>query len=182
MRKYFIDEANERQPQVLQVNSEKIRLYFDHSTEEREGMDGEKVTVHVAKYVELPVSAGSDALALAKYAVLAEIKEHDDSSAVNEFSYQDVPMWLDKDTRAGLKMRFEAEQAASLEETTLWYGTQSFTLPIATALQLLNALEVYASKCYDKTAEHKAAVAALEDADAVIAYNYEAGYPPKLKF
>lgn len=182
MRNFQISEANEQQPQVLQVNSESVRLYFDHTTEEREGMDGEKYTVYIAKYVDLPASEGTDALVLAKAAVIAEIEDYDKSSAVNEFSYQGVPMWLDKDTRAGLKMRFEAEEAAGEKNTTLWYGTQSFTLSIADAKNMLNALEVYASQCYDKTAEHKATVSAMRKADRVIAFDVTSGYPEKLEF
>lgn len=182
MRNYLIDEANEQQPQVLQVNSKNVRLYFDQTTEEREGMDDEKVTVHVGKYVELPIEWGTDAMTLAKKAVLREIEEYDTSESVNEFSYGGVSMWLDKATRAGLLLRIQAEQAAGEKNTTLWLGTQSFELEIDKALQLLYAIEVYASKCFDRTSAHKAAVEALDSVEAILAYDYTVDYPEKLQF
>lgn len=111
-----------------------------------------------------------------------EILAYDSSSAVNEFSIGGQPMWLDKATRAGLLLRFEAEGKAMRETTTLWYEGQSYTLPLAQAQQILIALELYASACYDKTQSHIAAVMALESKEAVEAYDYTTGYPEKLSF
>ena len=170
-------------PEMERISENQVNFYFDHSSRPYGN-----ATQYMA--VMVSVETQSDDIDEVKALVLPAIKEYrikqvsdyDGSSAVNEFTYDGVPMWLDKDTRAGLKMRFEAEEAAGKAETTLWYGSQSFTLAIAAAKNLLNALEVYASGCYDKTAEHKAAILALEDADEVIAYDYKAGYPEKLEF
>ena len=109
------------------------------------------------------------------------ILAYDSSSAVNEFSIGGQPMWLDKATRAGLLLRFEAESKVGRENTTLWYGGQSFTLPLAQAQQILIALELYASECYDRTQAHIAAVNAMESKEAVEAYDYTTGYPQKLQ-
>lgn len=68
------------------------------------------------------------------------------------------------------------------ENTTLWYNGISFTLPLNTAIQMLYALEVYASECYDNTQEHLANVDKMETLDAVLEYNYTVGYPDKLHF
>ena len=59
---------------------------------------------------------------------------------------------------------------------------QEFTLDIDDGLQMLAALEVYASECYDCTASHHASIIAMEVSDAVIAYDFTVGYPPKLVF
>lgn len=123
-----------------------------------------------------------DELAAAKEMVRAKITAYDSSSAVNEFTYQGTPMWLDKDTRAGLMLRLNAEQAGGHENTTLWYGTQSFSLPVSSAIQMLTALELYASACFDMTEEHKAAVDAKRTVNTVLAYDYTQGYPEKLAF
>jgi hypothetical protein len=111
-----------------------------------------------------------------------EILAYDSSNAVNEFSMGGQPIWLDKATRAGLLLRFEAESKVGRETTTLWYGGQSFTLPLAQAQQILIALELYASECYDRTQAHIAAVNAMESKEAVEAYDYTTGYPQKLLF
>ena len=111
-----------------------------------------------------------------------EILMYDSSNAVNEFSIGGVPMWLDKATRAGLLLRFEAEGKVGRTETTLWNNGQSYTLPLETAQQILIALELYASACYDNTQSHIAEVQKLDTIEAVEAYDYTTGYPQKLLF
>ena len=46
----------------------------------------------------------------------------------------------------------------------------------------MNTLELYASACFDKTAEHKANVLALDDIEDILSYDYTVGYPSKLHF
>jgi hypothetical protein len=111
-----------------------------------------------------------------------EILAYDSSSEVNEFSIGGVPMWLDKATRAGLLLRFEAEAKVGRTETTLWNDGQSYTLPLEQAQQILIALELYASACYDNTQSHIAEMQKMESKEAVEAYDYTAGYPSKLLF
>lgn len=119
---------------------------------------------------------------------VAEILAYDSCEAVNEFSIVGVPMWLDKATRAGLMLRFQAEQARAIAEvnetpmTTLWNDGQPYTLPLETAQQMLIALELYASECYDNTQRHIAEVQKLESKEAVESYDYTTGYPQKLLF
>lgn len=113
---------------------------------------------------------------------IARISEYDASDAVNQFTFDDVPMWLDKDTRNGLIARLNAEKAVGKTTSTLWLGTQSFTITPDAGLQMLSAIEVYANECYDKTAEHKAAIAALNDVDAIKSYDFTQGYPAHLEF
>lgn len=113
---------------------------------------------------------------------IEEIRIYDSSSEVNEFSMGGLPIWLDKATRAGLLLRFEAESKVGRETTTLWYGGQSFTLPLAQAQQILIALELYASECYDRTQAHIAEVQKMDSKEAVEAYDYTTGYPQKLLF
>jgi hypothetical protein len=110
------------------------------------------------------------------------ILAYDSSSDVNEFSIGGQPMWLDKATRAGLLLRFEAESKVGRTETTLWNDGQSYTLPLEQAQQILIALELYASACYDNTQRHIAEVQKMESKEAVESYDYTTGYPQKLLF
>lgn len=118
----------------------------------------------------------------AKAQKVDEILMYDSSNAVNEFSIGGVPMWLDKATRAGLLLRFEAEGKVGRTETTLWNNGQSYTLPLEQAQQILIALELYASACYDNTQRHIAEVQKMDSKEAVEAYDYTTGYPAKLAF
>lgn len=111
-----------------------------------------------------------------------EILAYDSSEAINEFNIGGVPMWLDKATRAGLLLRFEAEGKVGRTETTLWNNGQSYTLPLEQAQQILIALELYASACYDNTQSHIAAVMGIESKEEVESYDYTGGYPDKLLF
>lgn len=133
------------------------------------------------EYVE-PSPTPSQLLATAKREKIRELEQYDQSDSVNEFTFHTVPMWLDKATRDGLHLRLLAEQTAGKEATTLWFGTHSFEIPIANAFQLLYAIEVYASACYDRTAAHKAAIEALTSVEDVEGYDYAEGYPEKLNF
>lgn len=113
------------------------------------------------------------------------IKKYDKSrgaDGVENFTIGGVDVWMDKDTRTGLLLRFQAEKAVGKTDTVLWHEGMQFPLVVDTAIQMLYAIEVYASQTYDKTAEHIAAVDKLASVDALIAYDYKAGYPAQLAF
>ena len=110
------------------------------------------------------------------------INDYDISAAVNLFSYQSIPMWLDKATRAGLLLRFQAEKAQELVSTCLWYNGVQYTLPVDQAIQMLYAIELYASACYDNTQRHLATVNAMTTVEEIENYDHTVGYPEKLNF
>ena len=110
------------------------------------------------------------------------ITPYDSSSSINSFSIKDTPFWLDKDTRAGLMLRFTAEKSSGKMDTSLWAGSVCIPLSLDDAFKMLYTLEMYASTCYDVTAKHKANVLDLDSINEVLTYDYKAGYPDKLKF
>lgn len=104
---------------------------------------------------------------------------------VDRFSIDGHITWLYKDDRVGLKLRFDAELAEGKETTTLWDNGIGFSLPLVgegNAFDLLNALELYASACYDNTQMHIANINALESVDELVGYDYMSGYPAMLEF
>lgn len=129
-----------------------------------------------------PEPTAEELLVRAKEAKKVEIEEYDTSPDVNRFYIADTPMWLDKETRTGLKLRFEAEMAMGKTDTTLWANNVQYPLTLETAIQMLYALEVYASMCYDQTQAHLAAIDALTTVEVVEAYDHTSGYPEKLRF
>ena len=90
--------------------------------------------------------------------------------------------WIPRDDRQSLMRRFEAEKSQSKTETTIWQAPNSYTLPIDTAILMMNRLEVYASEAYDRTQHHLTAAEQLQTLAACVAYDYTTGYPQKLKF
>ena len=128
------------------------------------------------------VEAEADPLETAKVRLKSRIERYDSSESVNGFSLQETHAWLDKSTRAGLMLRLQAEQAIGKTSTVLWYDNNQFELPIEQAFQMLYALEVYASQCYDNTQRHLAAIQTLQTIEEVEKYDYTAGYPAQLEF
>lgn len=121
-------------------------------------------------------------LETAKSEMREEIKRYDESDEVNMFYIQGSPVWLDKATRTGLKLRFEAELAMGQTDTTLWYGNQQFPLTLENAIQMLYAIEIYASACYDNTQKHLSEIDAIDSIELVDAYDFTTGYPEKINF
>lgn len=133
------------------------------------------------EYVE-PEPTEYEKLVVARRDKLFEIERYDQSFEVNEFFVNGVSMWLDKATRAGLLLRFQAEQASGLIDTTLWYNGISYPLKVNQAISMLYTLELYASECYDNTQKHLSAIKQLTTIEEIEAYDYTVGYPEKLNF
>ena len=150
-------------------------------------MDGEPTDETVKEYVYDGVKlynilSMNDVLpCLHEYAV-AKISAFDNSPKVNSFTIDGKTLWLGKDTRLALRQRFVAEQASGIKNTSLWYGAEQFNLSVSDALPMLNSIEIYACKCYDITAAHKAAVQEMTDFKDILSYDYKVGYPDKLSF
>ena len=140
------------------------------------------------KYV-VPEVTEEQKLAIAKSKKKLEIQRYDKSSEVNEFFVNGISLWLSKEDRTGLKLRFESELAAGKTTTTLWGNGVQFPLSLVNedgstglAFQMLYALELYASACYDNTQSHLSVVDKLETTEEVEFYDFKVGYPDKLNF
>lgn len=135
-------------------------------------------------WIALPSSSAHDAtavLAAAKKEVEAAITAYDSSSAVNAFLLNGIQVWLDKATRVGLMNSTTIAKSMGQQKTTLWLGSYQLEVDCDKAIQLLSALEMYALECFNVTAAHKKAVSELDNTEAVLTYDYRAGYPEKLK-
>lgn len=165
----------------VRVNEEEIQVE-EYNNPMEEGGEPTLVTKYQYDVVLTTVDYPTEEHVVAKMKELKnnDIMAYDSSSEVNSFTFRGVEMWLDKDTRNGLVMRLNAEKEAGHITTTLWLGTQSFTLGVDEGLQLLAALELYASACFDNTSSHLAAVEQLDDVEDIFNYDYKTGYPEKL--
>ena len=106
---------------------------------------------------------------------IADINAYDKSDAVNSFTLSGKRMWLTKEDRVGLVNSIRLD-------TVLWFGAVKYTIPVSSALLMLNSLELYALDCYNVTQQHIAAVRELQTGEEVESYNYKTGYPNKLEF
>ena len=154
---------------ILKVNGKQII----NPTEEQILADGWEVFVYTD-----PEKTVEDYRELKR----SEIISYDKSEEVNEFYIQGYSVWLDKNTRVGLKLRFESELAMGKTETSLWYNNVQFPLSITNAINMLFALELYASTCYDNTQYHISEINKLSTIEEIEQYDYTTGYPEKLAF
>lgn len=113
---------------------------------------------------------------------VAEIKEYDKSSAVNEFTYQGQPMWIDVDLRVKIQNGLNKCMEIGEEIYPVWNGNVCYNIPCNQLNVMLAHLEVYAIKCMDCTNRHRSNVMALTTIAEVQAYDYTVGYPDKLEF
>lgn len=118
----------------------------------------------------------------AKKKMIECIGKYDSSKDINVFYIGEQQLWLDKATRVGLKLRFDAELESGKTTTILWYDGIPFELELANAMRMLNVIEMYASACYDNTQQHIANVKKLDNIDDVKRYDYRTGYPEKIRF
>lgn len=152
------------------------------SSEDQAQIIGMKVFQQECKEAARQIFGIPDTVKSVRDKKLIDIDVYDQSANVNSFTIQGETLWLDRNTRAALMRRFEAEKASGVKETTLWYGTGKFDLPVDAAITILNAIEIYACQCFDVTAAHKAKVNALTSIDEVVSYDYKQGYPEQLDF
>ena len=188
---YRVDMSSQPQPDVLRIsgNSSKTvwRVYFDKEEVESEQTRGEgeepEITIQYrAKFIEVTLASNVTPVPIdiLRAEVIKEINAYDVSPSVNGFKLNDALVWLDKDTRVGLMNSTTIQKAAGLEETVLWLGETPLRINCDLAIQLLSALELYALECFNKTAEHRKNVLALETIDEILAYDYTQGYPEML--
>jgi hypothetical protein len=113
---------------------------------------------------------------------LCEIDFYDTSDEVNGFYLNGNLVWLDRDTRASLRNTIESSIILGREKLNIWFNDMYVTLPVATAKNLLAALELYATDCYNVTAQHQVAVKEITTIEEVDNYDITSGYPEKLNF
>lgn len=119
---------------------------------------------------------------------LMEIESYDSSSDVNEclihYQGETIPYWADKTTRTTLKEAVRDCIAVGLDKYRLdlrEYGV-SMEIDCELMLGMLQELEVYAIRCYNKTTDHIYAVKALDNIEDIQGYDITQDYPSKLEF
>ena len=119
-------------------------------------------------------------LAAAKREVLSAISTYDASDCVNTLVVNGQRGWLDKATRVGLMNGVGVAKACGLEMMSLWIDGREYVMDVARLEELLVKVEVYAMGCYNVTAGHRRAVDGLTTLEAVLGYDFKAGYPEKV--
>lgn len=141
------------------------------------------------KYVpEVYTPTPQQLLEQARVEKLMEIESYDSSSDVNEclihYQGETIPYWADKTTRTTLKEAVRDCIAVGIETYRLDLRDYGVSIDIDCELMLgmLQELEVYAIRCYNKTTDHIYAVKAMDSIEDIQSYDYQSDYPSKLEF
>ena len=161
-------------------NKDGISMYEASSLGLEQGSEYEDVIHHIK--VDFDLEEELSSLDYAKKQALKKINEYDVSDNVNSFFLNGTKVWLNKDTRVGLMNSLTIEKNSGKETSTLWFGNIKLDINTEAAIQMLSALELYALKCYNKTAEHKVNIENMTSVEDVVNYNFTEGYPDKLNF
>ena len=162
--------------------SSMFKVNYVYSTVLEEIIDNDDFTVFELKeMIDLSGIQESDAVKFLKNMISRLIIKRDSSSEINEFYISGIPVWLDKETRVGLALRFASEKGAGLTNTTLWMSGMQFPFDLTVAEQVLGGIEIYASQCYDNTQRHLAEIQKLNTVKDLVNYDFTAGYPEKLR-
>lgn len=113
---------------------------------------------------------------------LKQIAEYDASTAVNSFTINGQPLWLDAPLRQQLRISIDAFKATGAQTVTKWFNGIEYTFPTDQWITMLNLLEVYAANALNVTEAHKAAVMTLDSIEAIEEYDITEGYPQKIEF
>lgn len=157
---------------IIELNEAQIAFYNAYTT-------ASTIEIFNCKLNEQP----EPTLEQIKAEKIAQLKIYDSSHEVNSFMINGVRMWLDRNMRVSLMQTATILEASGETTITLWSeGPQrvSFEVQIPALKQFLAALEIYAKKCYDTTANHELTINSLSNNNEVIRYNFKELYPIKL--
>lgn len=177
----------EKQERVMVSGNGKVLVLLNEREVENASSEGEETGSTHWEYdaVWLDTGGAKDEASMvraAKAKLLEDIENWDKGSEVNSFVVNGEEAWLDKSTRVGLMNSASIAKEAGEAEVPLWLGEKGYTVETDKLIGLLKALELYALKCYNQTAEHKRAVDGLESVEEICGYDYTVGYPEKLVF
>lgn len=176
----------EKQERVMTSGNGKVLVLLNEREVENASSDGEETggsTHWEYDAVWLDTGGAKDEASLvraAKAKLLEDIENWDKGSEVNGFVVNGEEAWLDKNTRVGLMNSATIAKGAGQTEVSLWLNDKSYNVKPDTLTSMLSNVEIYAMMCYNKTAEHKAAVESLESVEDICGYDYTVGYPEKL--
>lgn len=143
--------------------------------------DVNEIVVNTKEYFDFVIQP-SDDLDKHKKDKIREIEAYDVSENVNGFFLNGTLLWLNKDTRTGLVNTLNSAVIVGREDINIWFSGMYITLHIDEARQMLATLEIYATDCYNVTAQHKMEVMSLVTIDEVDAYDVTVGYPQRPEF
>lgn len=165
---------------IKYINRAIGKTYNGHYIEVDNGVIINPSEETLSEYGYTKVIFPEDKLKEAIDAKVTEILAYNDSNAVNEFTLDGVPTWVDLEKRLPIHRDIVLDIEKGKEESTIWLNGHKMVLNSQLALKLINAIESYAYEAHNVTQTHLFNVRGLKSVEEVEKYDHTANYPPKL--
>lgn len=110
---------------------------------------------------------------------IAEINDYAKSEELNSIIFNGETKFLTKERRAELLRIAEVKKSLGEEVIHFWYEGEQVALPLDVVIGVLLKWESYEFDVQNIIEGHIEAVKALEDGEAINAYDYRSNYPEK---
>lgn len=148
---------------------------------EKQTVESTTVYVYDGYWISLTSTSTSGIVEAAKRAIIEEINKYDSSNSVNEIFVNGKPVWVDKNTRMGLRQNIADKKALGQSEITVWMEGMPITISCDNAEKLMCSIENYAYECFNVTEYHKSMIEDMTDLEKIMSYDITMGYPPKIR-
>jgi hypothetical protein len=119
----------------------------------------------------------------AKAEMIQKIDDYDDSENVNGFKINGQEAgWFTPEERSNYRSSIDAAKLLGIETLSFFIGDNLLEVTPAQGEYMLAQIQLYADQCFIVTKEHKIAVEALDDVEAIDAFQYTEGYPEQIDF
>lgn len=157
------------------------RIAFSKFTSDEKDEEG-NAKIKCFEQVVKSIPTTYDIIQIVKNTVI----EYANSSYVKEVLIKtkdkEVKGWLDSDTRTSLVNTINAKKLAGETTIDIWFNDDSVTLTLDKAIELINAIELYSSNCYNIVQEKLNEINLLSSNDDVYNYIIVNDFPNKLIF
>ena len=193
---HFVEFSEALNPELYDNLGSTWQDYLDNKwvllSSEQVAFREEHPTASVKEVYDMEITpAPVRTLAQAKQEKLWAIEDYDRSDAVNGFSIvmpsgeaegTETTAWIEPEKRSNYRGSLEDCVLLGVTDIEVPIAGMLIPMTVADARIKLAQIQLYAVKCAVVTEQHKAAVNALETVEAVDAYDYMQGYPPRLTF
>lgn len=147
-----------------------------------EPLENESYTAFIydAYWITISDTTVNGIIEAAKRVMLDEIDSFDSSNAVNSIVINDRSVWIDKNTRMGLRQNIADKKALGQSKITIWMGETPITMSCDKAEEWMCKIENYAFDCFNVTAKHKANIQSMKELEEILTYDISADYPEKI--
>ena len=182
---YYINFDNEFDSELYDNIGETYEDFLNNKwvllSDEQAKFHYEHPTASVGEVWEMKLSERT--VEQAKDEMLQKIDDYDSSENVNGFKINGQEAgWFTPEERSNYRSSIDAAKLLGVETLSFFIGDNLLEVTPTQGEYMLAQIQLYADQCYIVTKEHKIAVEALDNVEAIDAFQYTEGYPEQIDF